>query len=218
MKKKILNGLYCIILCYLLFVIQYYNTNARMVVIENLNVLMAALILSYASSIGIIWKIYKNQKENSISEILNKNKWRVMGSAIMMGMITCLCEHQRIQHVPPEDVHWHQYGFACIVALSFSFLCVIVIKSTSMVHRMFAIVAFTAIVGYTFVHLALNQTPICAATLATQFASCANITHWYVLYDDIFLGEVVFLLSFFSFYLYNHWNYIHNHTLANAKS
>ena len=102
------------VICYLLFVIQYYNANARMVVIENLNVLMAALILSYASSIGIIWKIYKNQKENSMSEILNKNKWRVMGSAIMMGMITCLCEHQRIQHVPPpEDVHWHQYGFAC---------------------------------------------------------------------------------------------------------
>ena len=119
---------------------------------------------------------------------------------------------------PPEDVHWHQYGFACIIVVSFSFLFVIVIKPTSMVHRMFAIVAFTAIVGYTFVHLALNQTPICAATLATQFASCANITHWYVLYDDIFWGEVVFLLSFFSFYLYNHWNYIyiHNHKLTKS--
>ncbi len=130
-----------------------------------------------------------------------------MCSAIMMGMITCLYEHQRIQHVPHEDVHWHQYGFACIVVLSFSFLFIIVIKSTSMVHRMFAIMAFFAIVGYTFVHLALNQTPICAAILATQFASCANITHWYVLYDDIFWGEVVFILSFFIFYLYNHWTH-----------
>ena len=178
-----------------------------MTVIENLNALVAGIILSYTSSIRIIWKSYKNQKENNISKILNKNKWSVMCSAIMMGMITCLYEHQRIQHVPHEDVHWHQYGFACIVVLSFSFLFIIVIKSTSMVHRMFAIMAFFAIVGYTFVHLALNQTPICAAILATQFASCANITHWYVLYDDIFWGEVVFILSFFIFYLYNHWTH-----------
>lgn len=178
-----------------------------MVIIENLNALLAAIILSYAIPIGIVWNSYKNQKATSISEIVCKNKWWLMGSVAAMSLITCLYELQRIKHASTESIYLHNCGFACIVALSFSILSLILFDKPYSVHLMFATIGFCAMFGYTFAHFALIQTPMCAAVLATQFASCANITHCHGTNGDIFWGEVIFVFAFFIFYLYLHWTY-----------
>ena len=178
-----------------------------MIIIENLNALLAAIILSYAIPLGIVWNSYKNQKATSISEIVCKNKWWLMCSVAAMAMITCLYEHQRIKHASTDSIYLHNCGFACIVALSFSILSLILFDKPYLVHLMFATIGFCAMVGYTFAHFALIQTPICAAVLATQFASCANITHCHGTHGDIFWGEVIFVFAFSIFYLYLHWNY-----------
>ena len=185
---------------------------------ENLNALLAAVVLSYAIPIGFVWNGYKNQKATSISEIVCKNKLWLMCSVAVMSLTTLLYEHLRIKHAAStENIYLHNYGFACIVTLSFCILSLILFDKPYSVHLMFAIVGFCAMVGYTFAHFALVQTPMCAAVLATQFASCANITHCHGTHGDIFWGEVIFVLTFSIFYLYLHWNY-NNYPDKNRES
>jgi hypothetical protein len=173
---------------------------------NTMNALLAAMIASYAVSIGIVWHNYKIQKAPSISQIICKNRVGVIGSMAVMGVTTCMYEHQRAKHASAEDAYWHNCGFSCIVALLICIFLLVLFDETHFAHHVFATIGFGAIIVFTCVHAALVQTPICAAVAATQFAACAHMMHRRGSTGDIFWGEVIFIGAFCIFYLYLHYD------------
>jgi hypothetical protein len=174
---------------------------------NQINALLAAMIASYAVSIGIVWHNYKTQKAVSISQIICKNRMGVISSMAVMAVATCMYESQRAKNASSsEDAHWHNYGFACIGTLLFCIFSLVLVDESHFAHHVFATIGFGAIIVFTCVHAALVQTPICAAVAATQFAACAHIMHRHGSNGDIFWGEVVFIGAFCIFYLYLHYN------------
>jgi len=174
----------------------------------NANTLLAAMLASYSVSIGIVWYNYKIEKAVSISQIICKNKISVVCSMLVMAVPTCMYEYQRLKHAyNQEDAYWCSCGFACIITLLGSIFSLVLFDETYLIHYVFATIGFCAIMGFTFAHFILIQTPICAAVVATQFASCAYIMHRHGSNGDIFWGESTFIFAFFVFYLYLHWNW-----------
>lgn len=172
---------------------------------NQINTLLAAMLASYAVSIGIVWHDYKMQKAVSISQIICKNRMGVIGSMAVMAVATCMYESQRSKNASSEDANLHKIGFACIVSLLICIFSLVSIDESHAVHYVFAVLGFGAIIGFTLVHAVLVQTPICAAVAATQFAACAHIIHRHGSNGDIFWGEVVFIGAFGLFYLYLHY-------------
>ena len=171
------------------------------------NVLLAAMIASYAIPIGVVWGNYRMNESTSISQIICRNQPTVLASMAVMAAATCMYEHQRVKHAPRADVHLHNYGFACIVLLLFCIFSLVSIDEKHIAHHVFAALGFGAIIGFTCVHAVLLQTPMCAAVFAIQFASCAHITHTHSYSGgggDIFWGEVAFIGAFALFYFYLH--------------
>ena len=168
------------------------------------NALLAAMIASYAVPIGVVGWNYSNFKSTSISQIICKNQGAVLGSMACMAAATCAYEYKRVKHAPPEDVHLHNGGFACVVLLLFCIFSLVAIDETHFVHYVFAVLGFGAMFGFTCVHSILLQTPVCAAVAAIQFAACAHITHRHGSNGDIFWGEVAFIGAFALFYLHLH--------------
>jgi len=169
------------------------------------NALLAAMIASYAIPIGVVGWNYRNFKSTSISQIICKNQALVLGSMACMAAATCAYEHRRIKHAANDYVvGLYKVGFACIVLLLFCIFSLVSIDETHFVHYVFAVLGFSAILAFTWVHSALIQTPVCAAVAAVQFAACAHIAHRHESNGDIFWGEVAFIGAFALFYFYLH--------------
>lgn len=169
------------------------------------NALLAVMIASYAIPIGVVGWNYRNFKSTSISQIICKNQALVLGSMACMAAATCAYEHRRIQHAANDYVvGLYKVGFACIVLLLFCIFSLVSIDETHFVHYVFAVLGFSAILAFTWVHSALIQTPVCAAVAAVQFAACAHIAHRHESNGDIFWGEVAFIGAFALFYFYLH--------------
>jgi hypothetical protein len=168
-----------------------------------IHALLAIMLVSYAIPIGIVW--YQCTHATSVSQIICKNKTGIIAAMAVMAIATCAYEHQRVKGASIECKHLHKVGFACIVSLLICIFSLVSIDESHYVHYAFAVLGFGAIIGFTCVHSALIQTPMCAAVIATQFAACAHITHRFATDGDIFLGEVVFIAAFGLFYLYLHY-------------
>ena len=168
------------------------------------NSLLSVMLVSYAIPIWIVWHNHRMSNSTSISQIICKNQGAVLGSMACMAAATCAYEYKRVKHAPPEDVHLHNGGFACVVLLLFCIFSLVAIDETHFVHYVFAVLGFGAMFGFTCVHSILLQTPVCAAVAAIQFAACAHITHRHGSNGDIFWGEVAFIGAFALFYLHLH--------------
>ena len=188
-------------------VLKIYKCNLLVLHLEmqpESNALLAVMLSSYAIPIGVVWHHYRKHSATSVSQIICKNKGVVLGSMAVMAVATCAYEYQRANHARPEDVYLCNCGFACIVLLLFCIFSLVSVDESHFAHYVFAALGFVAIIGFTWVHSALIQTPVCAAVAAVQFAACAHITH--ESNGDIFWGEVAFIGAFALFYLYIHYH------------
>ena len=169
------------------------------------NAMLGCMVSSYAVSIGIVWYDYAMQGATSISQIICKHRAGVIVSMALMAASTCAYEYLRVKHAPSHHVEIYKMGFACIVALLVCIFSLVSIDETHFVHYVFAVTGFGAIMGFIGVHSVLLQTPVCAATAAVQFASCAHMVHQFERNGDIFGGEVAFIGAFALFYFYLHY-------------
>lgn len=167
-----------------------------------INALLTFMLASYAIPIGIVW--HQRAHATSVSQIICKNKTAIIASMVVMAIATCVYEHQRVKCASIEHAQFHKIGFACIVSLLICILSLVSIDESHATHYVFAVLGFGAIIAFTLVHSALIQTPVCAAVIAIQFATCAHITHRFATDGDILLGEAMFIASFGLFYLYLH--------------
>ena len=169
-----------------------------------IHALLAIMLGSYAIPIGIVWHQFTHATSTSVSQIICKNKTGIIAAMAVMAIATCAYEYQRVKCASIEHAHLNRIGFACIVSLLICIFSLVSIDESHAVHYVFAVLGFGAIIGFTLVHSMRMQTPMCAAVIATQFASCAHITHRFTTDGDIFFGEVMFIAAFGLFYLYLH--------------
>lgn len=146
---------------------------------------------AYAIPIGIVWHQFTHATSTSVSQIICKNKTGIIAAMAVMAIATCAYEYQRVKCASIEHAHLNRIGFACVVSLLICIFSLVSIDESHAVHYVFAVLGFGAIIGFTLVHSMRMQTPVCAAVIATQFASCAHNAPIHNRWRHIFRGSDV---------------------------
>lgn len=158
------------------------------------NVLLLFMILCYLSPIMLVY--YNYTSNSSVSNIICNNncKYYIMFCMVFMGIGTILYESER------DD----KYSQIIMCALLFGIYGLIYINETYTIHYLFAAVVFIAILFFMGRHCYLHNCDIILLLtlwleILTLFFIIINFN------DDIFYGEIVYILNFAFFYLYLHF-------------
>jgi len=158
------------------------------------NVLLSFMILCYL--LPIIFVKYNYTSNNSVSNIIcdNKCKHYILVSMFLMGIGTLLYELER------ND----KYSQMIICVLLIGIYGLIYVNETHIIHYYFAFLVFIAILFFMIRHCYLtNCNAILMSSLCLEF-----FTLFYILIninDNIFYGEIIYILNFAFYYLYLHF-------------
>ena len=162
--------------------IQYYNKN----------VLLSFMIFFYLFPILFVY--YNYNYNNSVSNVISVNKCYIFIFMFFMGIATLLYELER------ND----KYSQIIIFLLLIGIYGVIYFNETHIFHHNFAFLVFIVILFFMIRHCYLTN---CNAILISSL--CLQIfTLFYMLIninDNIFYGEIIYILNFAFFYLYLHF-------------
>ena len=158
------------------------------------NVLLSFMILCYL--LPIIFVNYNYTSNNSVSNIIcdNKCKHYILVSMFLMGIGTLLYELER------ND----KYSQMIICVLLIGIYGLIYVNETHIIHYYFAFLVFIAILFFMMRHCYLtNYNAMLMTSLCLEF-----FTLFYILIninDNIFYGEIIYILYFAFYYLYLHF-------------
>jgi len=160
----------------------------------NKNVLLTFMILCYL--LPIMFVCYYYTSNNSVSNVIcdNKCKHYILVFMFLMGIGTILYELER------ND----KYSQIIICLLLIGIYGLIYFNETYTIHYYFAFLVFIAILFFMIRHCYLtNFNLILMSSLYLEF-----FTLFYILTninDNIFYGEIIYILNFAFYYLYLHF-------------
>ena len=159
----------------------------------NKNTLLAFMILCYL--LPIIFVYYNYNSNNSVSNIIcdNNYKYYILFFMFLMGIGTLLYELER------ND----KYSQIIIYVLLIGIYGLIYVNEMHIIHYYFASLVFIAILLFMIRHCYLTN---CNVVLITSLF-LEIITLFYILIDinNIFFGEIIYILNFAFYYLYLHF-------------
>jgi hypothetical protein len=160
----------------------------------NKHVLLSFMILCYLLPISYVY--YNYSSNNSVSNIIcNENcKKYVLFFMIFMGIGTILYELER------NDL----YSQIAILVLLFGLYSLICIDETYTIHYFFAFLVFFSILFFMIRHCYVkNCDVILSSSLLLEIMLLLFVA--INLNNDIFYGEIGYLLNFAFYYLYLHF-------------
>jgi len=159
----------------------------------NKNTLLAFMILCYL--LPIIFVYYNYNSNNSVSNIIcdNNCKYYILFFMFLMGIGTLLYELER------ND----KYSQIIIYVLLIGIYGLIYVNEMHIIHYYFASLVFIAILLFMIRHCYLTN---CNVVLITSLF-LEIITLFYILINinNIFFGEIIYILNFAFYYLYLHF-------------
>lgn len=159
----------------------------------NKNTLLAFMILCYLLPIIFVYSNYNSN--NSVSNIIcdNNCKYYILFFMFLMGIGTLLYELER------ND----KYSQIIIYVLLIGIYGLIYVNEMHIIHYYFASLVFIAILLFMIRHCYLTN---CNVVLITSLF-LEIITLFYILINinNIFFGEIIYILNFAFYYLYLHF-------------
>lgn len=159
----------------------------------NKNTLLAFMILCYL--LPIIFVYYNYNSNNSVSNIIcdNNCKYYILFFMFLMGIGTLMYELER------ND----KYSQIIIYVLLIGIYGLIYVNEMHIIHYYFASLVFIAILLFMIRHCYLTN---CNVVLITSLF-LEIITLFYILINinNIFFGEIIYILNFAFYYLYLHF-------------
>jgi hypothetical protein len=160
----------------------------------NKNVLLLFMIICYL--LPILFVCYNYNSNNSVSNIIcnDKCKYYILFFMFFMGIGTLLYELER------NDI----YSQITIGALLIGIYGLIYVNETYIIHYYFSFLVFIAILFFMIRQCYLTDCNIILLSslclgMVTLFFIIININ------ENIFYGEIVYILNFFFYYLYLHF-------------
>lgn len=160
----------------------------------NKNVLLSFMILCYLSPILFVY--YNYNSNDSVSNIICNNNCKnyILFFMVLMGLGTVLYELER------DDIYCQLIIGTLLIGI-YGLIC---INETYTIHYFFAFLVFIGILFFMIRQCYLNN----CDTILISSLYLEIIVLFYIiinLNDNIFYGEIVYILNFAFFYLYLHF-------------
>lgn len=169
------------------------NTKIYPIIYTMKNILLIIMIISYTIP---IYYVYSNYDSNtSVSSIICNEKCKhiILFFMFLMGIGTLLYEAER------KDT----YSQIMISVLLIGIYGLIYVNETNTAHYIFAFLVFIAILLFMIRHYYLRAcNPILASSLVLEIAMLIFIIQH--IDDNIFYGEIIYILNFAFFFIYLH--------------
>jgi hypothetical protein len=160
----------------------------------NKNVLLSFMILCYLSPILFVY--YNYNSNTSVSNIICDNNCKnyILFFMILMGIGTLLYEFER------NDV----YSQLFIFILLFGIYGLICINETYTIHYFFAFLVFISILSFMIRHCYSKH---CDSILLSSLCFEFFMFFFIMIHinENIFYGEIIYILNFAFYYLYLHF-------------